>query len=647
MDSVKQTIKPDTPLPAYVYADSDGNQQLSDTGTIKSKTATTIPLLFSNKDVTDDYYIKAIGLYAHDENRNVDILYSVMTAPEPRLQPAYDGTAPTSFKVKSITAVGLTKSLKVELSDFDNVSQGEFHETLKGYATIAYVDNKFITADQAKTLIPKLPDNIVIATKPEAPVLTITANDTSVDYQITPPLYFGRAEIEKYVLYYKKHADTDYSSVDVDIHNLNGNLPLKSGNQYDFKATAVNQSYESDSTQVQSYVLGKVPYNVKLTYTVDVPNKTINYNITADSPADTPITSYRTKFKDATNDSDKNFGYGHQDTTTSSGQIKNCILGHSYYLIGAAINTVGPSNLTDVQTVTVGNVPTNVQLNLSSHYSSGTTVWSATADTDSGPITSYKLYYRSMGSTDWQTDTSGSVRQLFGSTYEFKATAINVVGESQPSAVQTVLMATKPYNCKLTNVNSDYSAGKVTWSATASSNNIPITNYTIYYRDVDANGNWQSTTNNSITGLTSGHMFELKATATNAAGESDYSDIQKIYYGDFSMTSLFEVSFSKTKDGSVSGSLVTANYSVNSSYLNKISTNYSWSSSVKFILGAQFGYSANSKTTSRTTSRIVNLGELSSSSIVLNSHDGYLSYASNASLSITIGSASHTWYSNF
>ncbi|MCL0330540.1 hypothetical protein [Apilactobacillus xinyiensis] len=142
LDQIKQTIKPDTPLPAYVYADDNGNQQLSDTGTVKSKTATTIPLLFPNKDVTEDYYIQAIGLYAHDVNRDVDILYSVMTAPEPRLQPAYDGTAPTSFKIKSITAVGLTKSLKVELSDFDNVSQEEFQGAIADMAKKSYVDSQ-------------------------------------------------------------------------------------------------------------------------------------------------------------------------------------------------------------------------------------------------------------------------------------------------------------------------------------------------------------------------------------------------------------------------------------------------------------------------------------------------------------------------
>ncbi|MCL0330688.1 hypothetical protein [Apilactobacillus xinyiensis] len=142
LDNIKQTIVPEKPLPAYVYTDDLGNQKLSDTGDVQSKTASTISLVFSNKDLTSDYYIKAIGIYAHDEGRNVDILYSIITTPEPRLQPAFDGNTPTSFKVKAITAVGRTSSLKVIVNDFDNVSEAEFQGAIADMAKKNYVDSQ-------------------------------------------------------------------------------------------------------------------------------------------------------------------------------------------------------------------------------------------------------------------------------------------------------------------------------------------------------------------------------------------------------------------------------------------------------------------------------------------------------------------------
>ncbi|WP_353486082.1 fibronectin type III domain-containing protein [Apilactobacillus xinyiensis] len=599
LDNIKQTIKPDTPLPAYVYTDSDGNQQLSDTGTVKSKTATTITLLFPNKDVTSDYYIQAIGLYAHDENKNIDILYSVMTAPEPRLQPAYDGTAPTSFKIKSITAVGLTDNLKVELSDFDNVSQEEFHETLKGYATITYVDEKLQNLG-----------NVVTAVPPEVPALTVTANDTSVNYEITPPLYFGRAEIEKYVLYYKKHTETNYSSLDVDIQDLKGNLALQGGNQYDFKATAVNQHFESDSTTVQSYVLGKVPYNVKLSYTVDVANKAINYTITADSNPETPVTSYVLYFKDSQDSAWK---------STTSGSLTGCILGHSYNLKAIAINAVGQSNVTDTQTSTIGNILNAPTLDLSFDGNLNYTI--TPADNSSNPLklTYYTVYYKRDFDTVWQslrtTNLTGSISPIqVGAIYQAKVTATNVIGESSANEASSdnIMTGTKPYNCML-NYTKNYGQKTLNWSATANSDyGLSITNYTLYYRDVTINSDWQKTGTSLINGFQNGHVYEIKATATNTVGESNFSASQTVYYYDLSDLSKL---FSSVKITNTNTSY-TATYTINQDYLKAFTAEWGETTRIKFTLSANFT-DAGWRTFGPDTSSSSILGVLNNGSITL------------------------------
>ncbi|WP_054657751.1 fibronectin type III domain-containing protein, partial [Apilactobacillus ozensis] len=288
--------------------------------------------------------------------------------------------------------------------------------------------------------MPKLPKEVVIATKPESPSLEIKTNDSSVDYTITPGLYFGRAEIEKFVLYYKKHTDTDYSHIDVDIHQLSGSLELQGGNQYDFYATAVNQSYESDGSAAQSYILGKVPYNVKLSYKVDVSSKTINYTITADSNADTPVTNYRLMFKD-TNDANWKWN----DIKENNYKIDGCTLGHTYLLKAIAFNAVGESNVTDMQTVTVGNVLSAPQLNLSFNGSLNYQI--TPADDSSNPLklNYYTIYYKRESDMDWQTfrttNLTGTIPNAeIGQTYLSQVSASNSVGESQKSNVVSIKM---------------------------------------------------------------------------------------------------------------------------------------------------------------------------------------------------------------
>jgi predicted phage tail protein len=156
--------------------------------------------------------------------------------------------------------------------------------------------------------------------------------------------------------------------------------------------------------------------------------------------------------------------------------------------------------------------------------------WSAPSDNGGYPITSYNVYvYSSTGSlldtiqiSDIQT-TSTTVSGLTnGTTYKFKVSAVNQIGQTYSNEVSS-MPATVPSAPTITSNNAGNTSVSLQWSD-PSNNGSTITSYKIYvYSSTDVSLNTITgiaTRSSSVTGLTNGTTYKFRVSALNAKGES-------------------------------------------------------------------------------------------------------------------------------
>lgn len=130
--------------------------QIKEVNILNSDTVV-IPLRFDNTKVLEDYQIFTIGVYARELDGS-EVLYSIMTAKTPQLQPAYDGNSPTTFKINAETIVGKAANVEVIVNPMDNVTLDRLNSKLTEYVKITDFD---------KLIAEKIPDTLADITKDE------------------------------------------------------------------------------------------------------------------------------------------------------------------------------------------------------------------------------------------------------------------------------------------------------------------------------------------------------------------------------------------------------------------------------------------------------------------------------------------------
>ncbi len=213
-----------------------------------------------------------------------------------------------------------------------------------------------------------------------------------------------------------------------------------------------------------------------------------------------------------------------------------------------AINSVGPSNPSNVVSVTVGamtvpNAPTGLtaiadgrtRINLS---------WTAPVDNGGSAINGYRIQISADAGTNWSdlvanTDNAGTAYVHTGlepgTTRHYRVYAINSVGESDPSNIVNATTAfTVPPGApaNLQAQASGHTAISLSWTAPSDDGGATITGYQIEL-STDAGTNWSDlVTNTGTTSTTYTHTGLLPATtyhyrisAINAAGTGNPSNI--------------------------------------------------------------------------------------------------------------------------
>ena len=162
--------------------------------------------------------------------------------------------------------------------------------------------------------------------------------------------------------------------------------------------------------------------------------------------------------------------------------------------------------------------------------------WAAPASDGGSPVSGYNVYQGTSpdGETarpvngSLVTGTSYTVTGLTnGTTYYFRVTAVNRVGEGPPSAEAKAVPVTLPGAPARLTATPGNSRVTLAWTAPASGWRRAISGYLIYQgtspggeTGAPVNGSLVTGTSYTVTGLTNGTTYYFKVFAVNAAGQS-------------------------------------------------------------------------------------------------------------------------------
>ncbi|MEH1058324.1 fibronectin type III domain-containing protein [Micromonospora sp. CPCC 206171] len=307
---------------------------------------------------------------------------------------------------------------------------------------------------------------------------------------------------------------------------------LSNGHSYEFKVAAISSGGEGPTGSVASATSNQArpgaPTNLR-----GQPAGSGNIELNWDAPApgvlywvyQRDVTAGQASFSKSTLPSDS--------TTATRGYLSD---GHVYEFKVTAENAGGesPASAT-VQVTARGGVP-QAPSGLDAAPGDGKVTLSWTSSPTAGSW--YQVYLRNVSAgQSWQkltapvttccTMTAGYLTN--GDTYEFKLTAINGSGESNPTAVVRA-KPLPPVPAAPSALTANPGDGKVTLGWTAS----PTTGvyYDVYLRDTTAGQSWQKLAlpvtdccTMSAGYLANGHRYEFKVAASNMAGQSATTNV--------------------------------------------------------------------------------------------------------------------------
>jgi fibronectin type 3 domain-containing protein len=204
--------------------------------------------------------------------------------------------------------------------------------------------------------------------------------------------------------------------------------------------------------------------------------------------------------------------------------------GSTYYYKLSALNAIGESPLSNERSAIPATVPGAPTLNSPTAGNATVTLsWSAPSSTGGSALTGYKVYRGSTSGGETLLTTLGTATSYTdnglsnGSTYYYKVSALNAIGESPLSNERSATPATIPGAPNLSSANAGNNTVTLTWSAPTSNGGSPVTGYRVY-RSTTSGAETLLTTLGNLTsfsdiGVTNGTTYYYKVSTVNGLGE--------------------------------------------------------------------------------------------------------------------------------
>jgi fibronectin type 3 domain-containing protein len=378
-------------------------------------------------------------------------------------------------------------------------------------------------------------------TVPGAPSLTLASGgDGQVQLGWSAPASNGGAAITGYKVYRgtSPGGETLLTTLgDVDSYTDD---QASNGTTYYYKVSAVNtvgEGARSNERSVTPPEAATVPGAPTLNSATPGNNKvTLSWSAPADGGAS--ITTYRI-YRGTSSGAETLLGPTLGPVTEFVDDFASN--GTTYYYKVSAVNSVGEGarsnelSATPAVPATVPDPPGLDPGSVSVGDSSVTLTW-ITPGSGGSPITGFKIYRgTSSNGETLLTTVAGDVTQFTdtgltnGTTYYYKVSAVNAVGEGPQSSEQSGKPRTVPGKPTLDSAVAGNASVALTWSGPAADGGSPITGYKVYRRPAGGSAAAIATPGAFDTTYTdntavNGTAYAYSVVAVNAAGESAPSD---------------------------------------------------------------------------------------------------------------------------
>ncbi len=346
--------------------------------------------------------------------------------------------------------------------------------------------------------------------------------------------------ITEYRVEYKTASATNWSSIDSVAGNTTTINGLEPGITYGVRVSANGESGWSPASVVVTGTPTDVPGSVTITATRGVRKVDLRWTAAASNGAS--VQGYKV-------DQQVNDGVWVPVQTplvlTTALTVNNLTPGQTYRFKVIAVNAAGsgPESVSSaIAMVAAPDAPTLIGTAAASQVALS---WVAPASNGEA-VTAYKLE-RSIAGASWSivsesipgtTLTYTVTGLLNGTKYGFRVSAKNATGWSLPSTVVEATPVTVPSAPTYLSAIATVKAIRAVWqpipSNAAATGGSPITGYIVSYRAVG--GEWtnspigptrESVTEQTLSDLTPGVIYEVRVAAINAVGESLFSPVRR------------------------------------------------------------------------------------------------------------------------
>ena len=372
-------------------------------------------------------------------------------------------------------------------------------------------------------------------TVPGAPTLTAaTAGNNSVAIAWSAPSSNGGSAITGYKVY--RGTTSGGETLLTTLGNITSftDATAANGTTYYYKVSALNavgegatsnELFAKPATVPGAPTLsGAAPGNASVSLTWSAPG----------SNGGSPVTAYRV-YRGTTSGGETlltTLGNvsGWTDTTVTNGT--------TYYYKVSAVNSVGEgvaSNELSAKPAASATAPGAPTLTAATPGSNSVALaWSAPSANGGSAITGYKVYRGTTSGGETLLATLGNVLSwtdttaVNGTTYYYKVSAVNSVGEGAASNELSARPATVPGAPTLTGATPGNASVALAWSAPGSNGGSAVTGYRIY-RGTTSGGETLLTTLGNVAGWTdtsvaNGTTYYYKVSALNSVGEGAASN---------------------------------------------------------------------------------------------------------------------------